>query len=190
MITLKSKLIGTAFVFAICSQKANAWPTPMVGGTKVCPNYTKLLPRNTEYRKHCEAETGPDGADPKWPCFTFWNGELVDVKADTSQSGKAPDDFFLIKDGSKKDFTIRDPSKDFTIQWYDGSLEMRYSDYDKGNGCYKISLKHRSNEDLRIWVSAEDSKDRDVDTWKRDDTSTVICKKWAHIHVKHDAKLW
>lgn len=103
MIALKSQLVGAALVLAISSQKADAWGNrASYSSDTSCPSYSKLLPRNGEYRKHCEAETGPSGSDPKWPCFTFWNGELDEVTADTSQFGKAPDEFFLIKDGSKK----------------------------------------------------------------------------------------
>ncbi|SAM82731.1 related to Mig1 protein [Ustilago bromivora] len=188
MLALKSQLIGAALVLAFCAE--NLYSAHGYRRDDECPSYSKLLPRNTDYRKRCEAETGPDGADPKWPCFTFWNGDLNNVVADSSASGKAPDKFFLIKDGSKKDFTTVDPTKDFSVQWYQGDVQMSYSDFDKEKGCFKITLKHSSDDDLRIWVSAENSKERDIDTWKREETSKTLCTKWVHIHIKYDGQDW
>ena len=86
------------------------------------------------------------------------------------------------------DFTTVDPTKDFNVQWYGGNLEMRYSDFDKEKGCFKITLKHVDDDNRRIWVSAENSKERDIDTWKHNKTSKTLCTKWVHIHVKHDGK--
>ncbi|SPC65899.1 related to Mig1 protein, induced during biotrophic phase [Ustilago sp. UG-2017b] len=184
MLALKSQLIGAALVLAFCSEKLYAAHAYM--GNQVCPVYSKLLPSNKDYKKHCEAETGPNGADPKWSCFTFWNGDLTEVNANTYASGKDPDEFFLIKDDSKKDFTTVDPTKDFNVQWYGGNLEMRYSDFDKEKGCFKITLKHVDDDELRIWVSAENSKKRDIDTLKHEETSKTLCTKWVHIDIKRE----
>ncbi|CCF48197.1 hypothetical protein NDA11_000947 [Ustilago hordei] len=85
-------------------------------------------------------------------------------------------------------FTTVDPTKDFNVQWYQGSVQMSYSDFDKEKGCFKITLKHYDNDSLRIWVSAENSKERDLDTWNRGETSTTLCTKWVHIHIKSDGK--
>ncbi len=64
-----------------------------------CVPYTKLLPRNAEYRKHCDGDT-PTGGDPKWPCFTFWSGYLGDVVATIDDPKADPDkDVFLVKNG-------------------------------------------------------------------------------------------
>ncbi|SPC64320.1 related to Mig1 protein, induced during biotrophic phase [Ustilago sp. UG-2017b] len=182
MLALKSQLIGAALVLAFCAEKtyADFW---------LCPaDCSRSTPRKEDYRKHCEAETGPAGADPKWPCFTIWSGDLDRVFANSSASGKAPGDFFLIKDDSMKDFTTVDPTKDFNLQWDQGSLQMSYSDFDKVNGCFKITLEYFGYYDLRIWVSAETSQERDIDTWKHQKTSKFLCTKWVHIHVKNDGR--
>ncbi|KAJ1579833.1 hypothetical protein NDA14_000373 [Ustilago hordei] len=83
-------------------------------------------------------------------------------------------------------FTTADPTKDFGLKWQEGDVEMSYSDFDKEKGCFKITLKHSSTDAYRIWVSAENSKERDLDTWKRGETSTTLCTKWVHIHIKYD----
>ncbi|KAJ1023889.1 hypothetical protein NDA13_004723 [Ustilago tritici] len=184
MLTLKSQLIGAALVLAFCAE--NLYSAHGYRQYYECPRYSKLLPHNTDYRKRCGAETGPDGANPKWPCFTFWNAELDKVIANSSASGKAPAEFFLIKNGIKKDFTTVDPTKDFSVQWYQGSIQMSYSDFDKKTGCFKITLKHSNDDEARIWVSAENSEERDIDTLKHEETSKTLCTKWVHIHVKYD----
>ncbi|SPC64317.1 related to Mig1 protein, induced during biotrophic phase [Ustilago sp. UG-2017b] len=186
MLALKSQLIGAALVLAFCAENLYSAHGHMQDSD--CTTYSKLLPHNTEYRKRCEAETGPDGADPKWPCFTMWRGDLDRVFANSSASGKAPGDFFLIKDGSKEDFTTVDPTKDFDVRWELGGVRMSYSDFDKEKGCFKITLEHLVDDNLRIWVSAETSKERDIDTWKHERTSKTLCTKWVHIHVKYDGK--
>lgn len=64
-----------------------------------CAPHTKLLPRNAEYRTHCDGDT-PTGSDPKWPCFTFWSDYLGDVVASTDDPKADPDkDIFLVKNG-------------------------------------------------------------------------------------------
>ncbi|SOV02124.1 uncharacterized protein UDID_18964 [Ustilago sp. UG-2017a] len=186
MLALKPQFIGAALVLAFCAE--NLYSAHGSWHDYGCPTYSKLLPHNTDYRKRCEAEAGRDDFDPKWPCFTFWNENLDNVLASSSASGKAPDEFFLIKDGSKNDFTTVDPTKDFNVQWYEGKVQMSYSDFDKEKGCFKITLEHHSDDDLRIWVSAENSKERDIDTWKHNKTSKTLCTKWVHIHVKQDGK--
>ena len=101
MLALKSQLIGTALVLAFCAEKTYA-----DNGSLICEGdcqlYAQLVPQNTDYRNRCEAETGPKGADPKWPCFTMWSGRMAHVIANTTASGKAPRDFFLVKDDTYK----------------------------------------------------------------------------------------
>ncbi|SOV04127.1 uncharacterized protein UDID_19642 [Ustilago sp. UG-2017a] len=184
MLALKSQLIGAALVLAFCAEKTYAGST--VCEDSDCSRYAWLVPRNEDYRKHCEAETGSSGADRNWPCFTMWSGGIDHVVADTSASGKAPNDFFLIKDKSMTDFTTVDPTKDFNVQWDKGTLQMSYSDFDKEKGCFKITLKQSVGSSGRIWVSAENSKERDIDTLKYYETSKTLCTKWVHIHVKGD----
>ena len=99
MLALKSQLIGATLVLAFCAETLYA--AHGKEDAHVCPHRPKVLPHNTDYRKRCEAETGPDGADRKWPCFTFWSGSLDGVLADTSASGKEPHEFLLIKNGDK-----------------------------------------------------------------------------------------
>lgn len=64
--------------------------------TAHAPTQLQLSPQNTEYRSHCEGDT----ADPKWPCFTFWKGDLRDSWAVLDHSPDSPNDFFLAKDGA------------------------------------------------------------------------------------------
>ena len=102
MSALNTKLLGLALALAFAAQSANAWGSHTVGhGT--CIYYTKFLPRNKEYREHWEAEAGPSGSDPKWPCFTMWYSTLDWVIATTPSAKDDPDkDIFLMKDGYKQ----------------------------------------------------------------------------------------
>lgn len=92
-----------AFLFLLSSVVVvdSRWGAPTGARSPGCPSYTKLLPRYDLYRKHCEAESGPSGSDPKWPCFTMWYGDLGSANATVDNSKTAPDDFFLIKNGYK-----------------------------------------------------------------------------------------
>ncbi|KAJ1026080.1 hypothetical protein NDA18_003740 [Ustilago nuda] len=186
MLALKSQLISATLVLAFCAETLHA--AHGGGSTYLCPPHSKILPHNTDYRKRCEGEPGTDGADPRWPCFTFWSGSLDNVLADTSATGKASQDFFLMKNGYKYDFTTADPTKDFNLNWLEENVQMGFSNFDHEKGCFKITLKHTSDDISRIWVSAQNSKDRDLDTWKRGETSTTLCTKWVHIHIKNDGK--
>ncbi|SYW83668.1 related to Mig1 protein, induced during biotrophic phase [Ustilago bromivora] len=84
------------------------------------------------------------------------------------------------------DFTTVDPTKDFGLEWYEGTLQMSYSDFDKEKGCFKITLEHFRINNSRIWVSAENSKEPDIDTLNHVMRSKILCTKWVHIHVKQD----
>lgn len=95
MVSLNVKIAGSVLVIVSYAQAALA-------SGKGCKVYTNLLPRNYDYRQHCEAETGPSGADPNWPCFTMWSGNLRYVNATANDGHKNPDDHFLIKDGYKE----------------------------------------------------------------------------------------
>ncbi|GAC75190.1 checkpoint kinase [Moesziomyces antarcticus T-34] len=155
-----------------------------------CAPHTKLLPRNAEYRTHCDGDT-PTGGDPKWPCFTFWSDYLGDVVASTDDPKADPDkDIFLVKNGFLEDFTIRDPTKPFSLTW-DGQATLSYKGYKKESGCYTIQLSRQRDTNLRIWVSDEDNKERKVDTLHHENPDPVeICTKWAHFHVKYDGLEW
>ncbi|SPO26413.1 related to Mig1 protein, induced during biotrophic phase [Ustilago trichophora] len=169
MQALNVKIIGVALI--IFSWASNSFGVRHPG----CETGLLLLPRNAEYKAHCEGEEGTPGADPRWPCFTMWRGDLTNLEAAVIPDGK-PDDFFLVKDGAKIDFTTRDPSKPFTLKWE--NAELSYSDFDKESGCYKLTVK--TSYDIRIWVSDESNKERSGDTqifW------TNICTKWTHIHI-------
>lgn len=105
MFSFNAKILGLALTLAACSQSAHAWGSHTVGHTP-CKKSTVLLPRNSEYRKHCEAEFG--GSDSKWPCFSFWAADLngVDATVTFPTSGidpdkTIPDNHFLIKNGLK-----------------------------------------------------------------------------------------
>ncbi|CCF53631.1 hypothetical protein NDA11_001983 [Ustilago hordei] len=111
------------------------------------------------------------------PVLPSGKGTMLSLWQRTPASDKGPDDFFVVKDDTKKDFTTVDPTKDFNVQWYGGNLQMRYSDFDKEKGCFKITLKHVDDDELRIWVSAENSKKRDIDTLKHEETSKTLCTK-------------
>ncbi|SJX63464.1 probable Mig1 protein, induced during biotrophic phase [Sporisorium reilianum f. sp. reilianum] len=163
----------------------------MVGGWhNGCKAYTKLLPRYEDYRKHCEAEAGPSGSDKKWPCFTMWFDSLKEANATVGDGKIAPDNFFLVKDGYKTDFTIKDPKQPFVLTWDYGTVSMTYSDHDDKSGCYKIQLQHHNDNRMRIWVSDEDGDNRDLDTLHAgtDPTATTLCSKWLHLHVKNDSE--
>uniref|UniRef100_V5EJR9 Mig1 protein n=2 Tax=Kalmanozyma brasiliensis (strain GHG001) TaxID=1365824 RepID=V5EJR9_KALBG len=160
--------------------RTHAWQ-PM-GTEPGCPAYSTLLPRNAEYRKHCE---GPD-SDPHWPCFTLWYGDLGSVTAILPGGDTVPDDHFLLKDGNKIDFTTRDPKQPFTLSWLFDDVELAYDNFDAGSGCYRITLRHQSHSRRRIWVSDEHGKDRDIDTDHHGETSKTLCDKWVHVHVKED----
>ncbi|CDW97734.1 hypothetical protein [Sporisorium scitamineum] len=119
----------------------------------------------------------------------MWSYSLANVNVTMGDSKIAPDDHFLMKDGWKTDFTVKDPTKPFTLSWAFNSVAMSYSDYDEKKGCFKIQLKHNYDNLYRIWVSDEDGSDkRDLDTLNYDQTDKTLCTKWLHIHVKEDGK--
>ncbi|KAJ1580584.1 hypothetical protein NDA12_002243 [Ustilago hordei] len=191
MLALKSQLIGAALVLAFCDEKTYAGEYAYCN-KYICSPSPKLPPRKDDYKNLCEAPTDPHKDFAKWPCFTFWNGDLFEVNADTPASDKGPDDFFVVKDDTKKDFTTVDPTKGFKLKWFQNTLQMEYSNFDQEKGCFNITLKHYGSNKLRIWVSDENSKGRDIDTWKQKETSKTFCTKWVHIHVGHDGhyKWW
>ncbi|TKY84805.1 hypothetical protein EX895_005885 [Sporisorium graminicola] len=118
----------------------------------------------------------------------MWAGNLSYIKAQVDNGKKNPDEHFLLKDGWKTDFTTRDPKQPFTLSW-DNDVTLSYSDYDEKSGCYKLTLSHQSEDAFRIWVSDEDGDDHDLDTLHSGEngtTSTTLCTKWLHIHVKND----
>lgn len=97
MPALNVKIIGVALIIA-------PWAAKSVVHQPGCKLGVLLLPRNTEYKAHCEGEAGTPGADPLWPCFTMWRGDLTNLEAAVGPDGKPdgkPDDFFLVKDGAK-----------------------------------------------------------------------------------------
>ena len=114
----------------------------------------------------------------------MWYGDLTNVNATVTKG--EPDDFFLLKDGFKQDFTTRDPTQGFSLSWNNEDVSLQYSDYKKDKGCHTVTLKHDSGSDMRIWVSDEANTERNADTEHHAETSTTICSKWMHIHVKTD----
>lgn len=100
MLSIKAAtLLSSLLALVLCAGQALGWTSQMVGSPK-CPNYTKLLPRYSEYRHRCEAEAGPSGSDSKWPCFTFWSGGLSNVVVTTPDVKNDPDkDVLIVKNG-------------------------------------------------------------------------------------------
>lgn len=93
--------LAALMILAYSVEVIHAWPAPTMNRFDSCPSYTKLLPRYDLYHEHCEADAGPSGSDPKWPCFTMWYGDMTTVNATVDNSKTAPDDFFLLKNGDK-----------------------------------------------------------------------------------------
>lgn len=57
---------------------------------------------NYYYRYHCEKETGPTGSDPRWPCFTFYHGDLKSAGIELLNYGNADiNNVFLVKDDAQ-----------------------------------------------------------------------------------------
>lgn len=84
------------------------------------------------------------------------------------------------------DFTVRDPTANFTLTWYD-DIELVFYNYNKDRGCYSIELHHFTDSSQRIWVSDENNKERIADTEHHHLTSAEICTKWTHIHLKDES---
>ncbi len=86
-----------------------------------------------------------------------------------------------------QDFSIDKPTDAFKLNYLGTGLSFVFEDYDAPSGCYNITLRRENTESSwRLWVSKEDSKDRDLDTKHSQDTSTRFCTKWMHIHLKQD----
>lgn len=98
MVSFKSNTTVFALSLAVLGQKAYAWGNQS-HGSPTCPDYTKLNPRNSEYREHCEA-VGTTEADFTWPCFTFWAGSLASAKVYTDSGKDDMDkDVLIVKNG-------------------------------------------------------------------------------------------
>ncbi|SPC61860.1 related to Mig1 protein, induced during biotrophic phase [Ustilago sp. UG-2017b] len=93
----------------------------------------------------------------------------------------------MIKDDTMKDFTIDHFTDSFEIRYPNhGGVRLQYWRIDPITGCKIITIYRGDNDVWRIWVSDQDGNDRDIDTLKYKDTGKRLCSKWVHIHVKKD----
>lgn len=62
-----------------------------------------LSPNNALYRGHCEKEAGDSGSDPRWPCFTFYEGDLKSAGIELLSYPNAElNSMFAVKDDAQK----------------------------------------------------------------------------------------
>ncbi|SPC62992.1 related to Mig1 protein, induced during biotrophic phase [Ustilago sp. UG-2017b] len=93
----------------------------------------------------------------------------------------------MIKDDTMKDFTINKFTDSFEIRYPNhGGVRLQYWYIDPLTGCKFISIFRGGNSGWRIWVSDEVGNDRDIDTQNAVATTKRLCSKWIHIHIKKD----
>ncbi|KAJ1036324.1 hypothetical protein NDA13_000204 [Ustilago tritici] len=135
-----------------------------------------------KYKERCEVDNLPHHT-----CFTHWFGDLNAVEARPFLEPFNITEKLMIKDDTMKDFTMENADDAFLIRYPNlGGVQLIYTNFDPKTGCKEITLMRGDNSVWRIWVSDGNGDDRDIDTLKHEATSTTLCTKWIHIHIKKD----
>ncbi|SPO26410.1 uncharacterized protein UTRI_03999 [Ustilago trichophora] len=169
-------IIGLAFVVTFLSD---------VRCDSKCAEQIGWLPRNKEYRSHCDSE----GAEPKWTCFATPAYNIQSTWA-TTPSNLIKDvdffatDLFLIKDGDMHYFTTRDPSAEFTLEFRDKGFKVTYSQYDESKGCYKLAVEKVHQSDMELGLLNE-SFDTIAATFGNHPLEGEACTKWVNLEFYH-----
>ncbi|CDR88442.1 related to Mig1 protein [Sporisorium scitamineum] len=125
----------------------------------ICSDKPPMLPRNGEFRRHCEDKSN-------WPCFQY------------NRNGLHGANIFAIVDGK----AVADDS---VLQAQDADLtshNISYYTHDKD--CYFMYLEKWDNEE-KYYLEVASKDGSWVTTWQHRQISVRVCTKWASIGV-HD----
>lgn len=81
------------------------------------------------------------------------------------------------------DFTVRNASTTFHIDYIDHGISLSYDPLHERKGCWFVSLEKYVDEGVHMWVSDESNNEKAADTRRSRISQGFICTKWAHIWV-------